>query len=182
MSFRDLGSDKAVGLALMRHARSGSIRRIARGLYDFPKVHPELGQLAPDAEKVAQAIAERDHVADLQPIGAQAANALGLSDQIPAKVVFLTPGPDRRVRIGKRDIILKHRTPRKLQAAGRMSGMVIHALEYLGKDRVDDDVITALHRRLSAPQRRELVRDLVYAPAWMRAKLRPLLADEAEAS
>src|SRR3990167_3807863 len=72
--FRDLGSDTAVGLALMRHAKSGNIRRLARGLYDYPVVHPDLGQLAPDAEKVAQAIAERDHVADLQPIGAQAAN------------------------------------------------------------------------------------------------------------
>src|SRR5437588_8968605 len=86
--FLDLGSRQAVDLALHRLARKGAIRRLARGVYDFPKQHPVLGPLSPSADTVAQALAGRDRTR-LQPAAAYAANALGLSEQVPATVVFL---------------------------------------------------------------------------------------------
>src|SRR5437899_1108583 len=92
--FLDLGSREAVDLALHRLAKTGVIRRLARGVNDFPKQHPVLGPLSPSADTVAQALAGRDRIR-LQPAGAYAANALGLSDQVPAKAVFLTDGPSR---------------------------------------------------------------------------------------
>src|SRR5690349_8583362 len=76
--FLDIGSREAVDVALHRLARLGTIRRLARGVYDFPKEHPVLGLLAPSAEDIARALAGRDRTR-LQPAGAYAANALGLS-------------------------------------------------------------------------------------------------------
>src|SRR5580658_1873965 len=97
--FLDLGSRESVDLALHRLARKRTIRRLARGVYDFPKEHPVLGLLLPSADAVARALAGRDRTR-LQPAGAYAANILGLSDQVPAKVVYLTDGPTRTVAIG----------------------------------------------------------------------------------
>ena len=88
-SFAEYGSKKAINSALSRLAKKGVIRRLARGIYDVPKEHPILGKLYPPPEKIAEVIAARD-CARIQPDGAFAANILGLSEQVPAKVVFLT--------------------------------------------------------------------------------------------
>src|SRR5271155_2818631 len=95
--FLDLGSREAIDIVLHRLARKGTIRRLARGVYDFPKQHPVLGLLSPSADAVAKALAGRDRTR-LQPAGAYAANALGLSEQVPANLVFLTDGPARTVK------------------------------------------------------------------------------------
>ena len=131
--FLDMGSREAVDIVLHRLARKGTIRRLARGVYDFPKEHPVLGLLQPSAEAVAKALAGRDHTR-LQPAGAYAANALGLSEQVPAKVVFLTDGPSRTVKIGPMTIQLRRTTARNMAAAGRLSGLLIQALRELGKE------------------------------------------------
>lgn len=89
--FLDLGSRRAVDLALHRMTKQGVIRRLARGLYDYPEKHPVLGLLTPTPESIAKVLAGRDQIR-LQPAGAYAANLLGLSEQVPAKVVFLTEG------------------------------------------------------------------------------------------
>jgi predicted transcriptional regulator of viral defense system len=99
----DLGSPHAVGMVLLRLVRSGRIRRIARGLYDIPRTHRTLGVLAPSPEAVAEAIARRDGTW-IQPAEAMAANLLGLSEQVPAKIVYETDGPRRTVRVGRLEI------------------------------------------------------------------------------
>ena len=104
--FSDLGSRDAVASALKRYRQSGHIRRLARGLYDYPRTDPDLGILTPSPDAIARALAGRDAVR-LQPSGAYAANLLGLSTQVPMKIVYLTDGPSRTVRIGKKQIILK---------------------------------------------------------------------------
>jgi hypothetical protein len=167
-------------MALTRLTRKGVIRQLARGLYDFPIDHPSLGRIAPSADAVAKALAARDAVR-LQPAGAYAANMLGLSDQVPAKVVFLTDGPSRRVQLGQREIVLQRTTPRNMATAGRISGTVIQALRYLGQRHVDDRVVATLNRQLSAADKAQLGSDLKYAPAWIAAILRRLAAPGAEA-
>src|SRR5438876_1092729 len=114
--FQDLGSRTAVRLALMRHVRAGTIRQLARGLYDFPRRDPQLGVLAPSVDAIANALKAR-HAIRLQPSGAYAANLLGLSDQVPMKIVFLTDGPNRRIPLGKLQIILKRTAPRNMATA-----------------------------------------------------------------
>jgi hypothetical protein len=172
------GSRQAIDVALHRMVRQGKVRRLARGVYDFPKDHPVLGLLTPSAETVARALAGRDRTR-LQPAGAYAANALGLSEQVPAKAVFLTDGPSRTVRIGPMTIQLRRTTPRNMAAAGRLSGLLIQALRALGQEHVTQERREHLKRTLPADKRRELLKDLPLAPAWMHPIFRELAKAEA---
>jgi hypothetical protein len=171
--FQDLGSDSAIDSALRRLKASDTIRQLARGLYDYPVRDPVLGTVAPSADAIARALAARDAIR-LQPSGAYAANMLGLSQQVPSRVVFLTDGPARKVKIGKREIILQHTTPRNMATAGRKSGTFIQALRYLGQDQVDDQVLATLRRQIADDDRSAIRRDLRHAPAWIADLLRPL--------
>lgn len=171
--FLDLGSRRAIDVALHRLVKKGTIRRLARGLYDFPRQHPVLGALLPSAETVAHALAGRDQVR-LQPAGAYAVNTLGLSEQVPAKVEFLTDGPGRIVRVGPMTIRLRRTTPRNMAAAGRLSGLIIQALRELGEAHVTPARIAHLKETLPADKRRELLKDLKLAPTWMHPILREL--------
>ena len=164
--FLDLGSRTAIDQVLGRLAKSGTIRRLARGLYDYPKNHPDFGDLPPNYERIAQALAGRDNL-KIQPSGAYAANLLGLTEQVPAKIVFLTDGPSRKVQIGKRKIVLKRTTPKNMATAEKISGLVIQALRYLKRDYVDSTIIKKLKNRLTEKDKKQLMNDIRYAPAWI---------------
>lgn len=172
--FVDLGPRASIDQALSRGVLEGRIRRVARGVYDYPRRHPRLGLLAPSMDDVASALAGRD-ASRLQPSGAHAANLLGLSDQVPVRAVYLTDGRSRTVQIGKRTLVLRRTTPRNMATAGRVSGTVIQALRWLGQRQVDDRVITTLRKRLGAGDREQLLADSRFAPAWIAAVLRRLV-------
>lgn len=121
----------------------------------------------------ARALVVRD-VIRLQPSGAYAANVMGLSDQVPSRIVFLTDGPARKVKIGKREIVLQHTTPRNMATAGRKSGTIIHALRDLGKTQINDGVLAAVRRFITNSDRAAIRKDLRHAPAWIADLLRPL--------
>jgi hypothetical protein len=174
--FLDLGGRDAVDKALSRLAAKGTIRRLARGLYEYPREHPELGTLSPDIEKVARKLAGK-HRIRLQPAGAYATNLLGLSEQVPAKVVFLTDGPSRTVKIGRQEIQLRRTTPRNMAAAGRLSGLLMQAFRHLGKEHITRERMEHLKRTLPAKERQQLLKDLPLAPGWMH----PLFRELAEA-
>ena len=173
VDFVDLGNRNAVDKALSRMAADGSVRRVARGLYDVPKRHPLVGLTAPSIDQVAKAVAGKSGTR-LQPTGAYAANLLGLSDQVPAKVVFLTDGRSKRIQLGKLTIALKQTSPRIMATAGTISGSIIQALRYLGKDHVTEETVKRLDRRLSPDDRKQLLKDLAYAPAWIALIMRKL--------
>jgi hypothetical protein len=171
--FLEIGSRQAIDITLHRLTRKGTIRRLARGVYDFPKHHPVLGPLSPSADEVAKALAGRDRTR-LQPAGAYAANALGLSEQVPAKAVFLTDGPSRTVKVGRITIQLRRTTARNMAAAGRLSGLLIQALREVGEKHVTPERRACLKRTIPAGQRRRLLQDLPLAPAWMHPIFREL--------
>jgi hypothetical protein len=175
--FLALGNRAAIDVALHRLVRSGVIRRLARGVYDFPIQHPVLGDLVPAIEQVAQALADRDGTR-LLPTGAVAANALGLSDQVPARVVFLTDGKSRTVQIGPTTIQFRHTTAKNLATAGRLSGMLIQALRAVGRANLTPARRYHLRRTIPAAQRRKLLDDLRFAPSWMHPIFRELAEDE----
>lgn len=164
--FKHIGSRVAVESALRRLKNKGTIRRLSRGLYDFPKTDPQLGVLEPTLDQILKALEKRDAVR-LQPSGAYAANVLGLTSQVPMKIVLLTDGPTRRLHIGNQTILLKRTTPRNMQTTGRISGTVFQALRWLGKENVDDHTIGLLKSQLTQTEINQLVKDLRYAPAWI---------------
>lgn len=171
--FLDLGPRPAVSSALKRQTDTGRIRQLARGLYDYPREHPQLGLLAPDTDAIARALTGRDAVR-LQPSGAYAANLLGLSEQVPMKAVFLTDGPSRHVRVGRQEIVLRRTTPRNMATAGRTSGLVTEALRELGPEHVTQSVIDALRKRLDEKAKQVLLKDLRFAPAWIASAMRKI--------
>ncbi|MFN0076326.1 MAG: DUF6088 family protein [Prosthecobacter sp.] len=107
--FLNLGSRAAVDQVLSRLVKKGTLERVDRGVYALPKISPVLGRLSPEPEAVAQALARRG-AQRLIPAGAHAANLLGLTTQVPARIEYLTDGPPCRAMIQKLPIILKRTT------------------------------------------------------------------------
>jgi hypothetical protein len=167
--FLKLAARAAVDQALSRLVKGGKLRRLARGLYDFPKMHPKLGPLSPAPDDVAHALA-RETGSQVQIAGARAANALGLSTQVPAKSSYLTDGPSRRVVLGNRVVDLRHASPKHLIAPGSPAGTVVQALRHLGSLRADD-VAQVAADLLSARDKKTLASTAGQAPAWMQPTL-----------
>ena len=174
--FAGLGGRAAVDKALQRLIARDELRRLSRGLYDKPRQDPLLGTLWPSVDAVVAALTGKDKLR-LQPTGAYAANLLGLSDQVPARVEFLTDGTSRTVKAGPMQIVLKRTTPRQMAAAGRASGLVIQALRSLGPEHVTPQRLDKLTRSIPAAERRTLLDDLSLAPGWMQPTLRALATD-----
>jgi hypothetical protein len=173
--FLDLGTPHAVGMALSRMVRAGTLRRVARGLYDVPRSHPLLGELSPSTDAVVQAVARRDGVV-VQPLDVAATNLLGLSEQVVAKPVYETNGPSRKLWVGEMEIEFKHRSPRRVTAAAESSNLVFAALRGLGKAHVTLERVAHLQQMLPPRQRARLLKDLPLAPVWMHPYLRHIAA------
>jgi predicted transcriptional regulator of viral defense system len=173
--FAQLGTRAAVDQALSRLQRSGQIRRLARGVYEFPKIHPRIGILSPSPEAVAKAMAERTG-SRLTISGAKAANLLGLSTQVPMQNVFWTEGPSRTVRIGNQTVVLKHVAPSKMIGAGTEAGMVIQAIRSLGERGIYEVPVNTLAKQLPRAVKKAIRRLAPAAPAWSQPVLNQISA------
>ena len=163
--FLDLGTRHPIDLALSRFARDRTIRRLTQGLYDYPRVHKKLGVLAPNPDDVAAVLAAKTG-SRVQVSGARAANLLGLTDQVPAQLVYLTDGPPHRVKIGAQIIRLKPASPSKFPGAGTPAGLALQAIRAVGPSASKDFVVRQLSRALSADDKRQLTKLSKYAPGW----------------
>ena len=162
-----LGNRAAVDQALSRLARDGTVQRLARGLYYYPRTNPRLGiVVSANADEIAAALA-RQTGSRIAPSGALAANRFGLSTQVPAKYVYLTDGRSREVGVGNQVFAMKHVAPKELPIGNPVSAAVFQALRYLGSDTIDNTVISRLRRRLSTKQRRQLLQDARYTTGWI---------------
>lgn len=175
--FLDLADRRVIAVALSRLVKAGRLRRPSRGVYVYPKQSELLGELAPNPEEIVKAIS-RAGGERVQVSGAYAANLLGLSDQVPAKLVYLTDGHSRKLQVRNLPIELRQASARRLATAGRVSGTVAEALRYLRKDQVDDQVVEQLRRRLSESDKTQLQKDIKRVPAWIGEVFRSLAADK----
>ena len=165
--FLDIASRGTADVTLSTLVREGAIRRLQRGLYDSPKVNPALGgTLSPDIDQSARALARR-YRWNIVPDGAWAANLLGLSTQVPAKIVYLSDGPNKVVPIGRRTIHFKHARPQTLPAGPGKAALVIQALRYLGKEHVNESVILRLRDILSQADRSRLIGATRFGVDWI---------------
>ena len=168
--FDDLGNRAAVDQALSRLTKSGKIRRIARGVYDIPKTHPTFGTLSPDPDAIAKSIAAQAGYR-LQPTPAHAANALGLSTQVPAQIVYLTDGSSRKIKVGNRTIHFRHAGPPALLGAGTSAGVALQAMRAFGPDHLTASIIQQLRRTLPSNAKTGLKGLAHYAPHWMTSAI-----------
>lgn len=165
--FLDLGSPDSIKKALYRLTNEkGLLVRLAHGIYLFPKTDKELGILYPSTEEIAKAIARRDK-SRIIPTGVQALNRLGLSTQVPMKIVYLTDGAARSIKIGKRTITFKKTSPKNLLTTGEISTLAIQALKTIGQNKVDNDTLNKLKAILKKETKENILHDAKLAPAWI---------------
>lgn len=165
--FLDIASRDAIDVSLHRLLKEGVIKRLGRGLYNFPKTHPVLGELKPATAAITNAIAAKDKISVL-PAGALAANLLRLSEQVPAQNEYLTDGPSKTINVGKVTINLKKSNQRSLKTSSKTTSLIITAFKYLGKENISYDRISHLRDILPLEERKKLKKDIAIAPAWMR--------------
>ncbi len=176
--FQDITSAGSIGQILSRLVNDGFIRRIGRGLFDYPKINPSLGgELSPDMDLAAKAIARKFRWSIL-PSGNIAANRLGLSQQVPAKFIYLSNGPTKQVMIGNRMIQFKHARPKEIYADSEVSGLVVQAMRYLGKDNIDHNAIFHLKEKLSANEKKELLNNIHFSTEWIYDIVKKITKDQ----
>jgi hypothetical protein len=164
--FLDYGNHESVKKALHRLKEKEILVRLAHGIYLYPKTDNDFGILYPSTEEIAQAVARRDR-ARLVPTGIYALNKLGLSTQIPMKVVYLTDGAARTINIGKRSITFKKTSPKNLLAKGEISSLVIQALKTVGKKQADETFVKKIQELLKNEKQENIIHDARLSPAWI---------------
>lgn len=165
--YKKIASSEAIRQALKRLAEKNEIKRIAQGIYVCPKHDDLIGEVLPSAEEVALAIAKRDRIRII-PTGSFALNALGLSTQVPMKLVYLTDGSPREIRIANRSIKFKRTTPKTLSIKGVTCALVVQALRQLGKDMLTEQETSKIVAILKTEKKEVLQHDIELAPDWMR--------------
>jgi hypothetical protein len=163
-----LGSRAAVDQALSRLVRRGQLMRAGRGLYVLP-VESRFGKRAPEAEKTVAGVAAQKGERVVAS-GAMAANALGLTSQVPVRSVFLTSGRGRMLRLGKQELELRHAPGWQLALGDRKAGQAVRALAWLGPESAAD-AVPKLRRALSPDERQELVSIAAQTPDWLAGTL-----------
>ena len=184
--FLDLGNRDAVDKALQRLVANADIRRIDRGLYDKPG-HNRLTKKdnPPDPRRVIDAVARRDQIRILVD-GMTAANDLGMTHAVPAKIVVHTDARLRPIKLGNMTITFKPTAPSKLFWAGRPAMRLVQALHWL-RDAVDPPTLTAQVRSFlqrapnAGAMRADLADGMLALPAWMQDLLKPIVSPETEA-
>ncbi|BCN39987.1 hypothetical protein ALDI51_33060 [Alicycliphilus denitrificans] len=162
--FLHLGSRAAVDQAFSRLAKVGKLLRVARGAYAAP-VASRFGSRAPAPEKVVQALAEQSGEI-VVPHGASAANALGLTQQVPIREVYLTSGRTRKLKLGRSEVLVKH-APRWMLALGaRPAGAAVRALAWIGPSHTNES-LAVLHRTLPHAEWQALEAARASLPGWM---------------
>jgi hypothetical protein len=161
--FRGGGTEAAIKKSLSRLAQAGKVRRVAHGIYYKPKIDPVLGEVHPGAEEVAAMLAKKEGVR-IRPAGAYALNKLGLSTQEPTRMVYITDGPPRRLKIGKLEVKFKATSHKKLSTIGKISALVIQALEELDVDHIDAETAAKIKKLLLDEDPQKLKHDLALAP------------------
>lgn len=190
--FADLGSRAAVDKTLQRLAAAGDLRRIDRGLYDQPRKSDLTGRpTVPDYRAVIRAVTRRDQARAVVD-GMTAANDLGLTTAVPARIEVLVDARLKPIKLGNQEIHFKLAAPSRLYWAGRPAMRVVQALHWMQDMLTQDDerarVQAALRRLLADPQHGQAIRDDLRAglsalPIWMQEFLRGLLdATDAESA
>jgi hypothetical protein len=172
--FADLGSRSAIDLALHRRQKEGLIRRVLRGIYDYPRYSKVLEKpVSPDLDQVAHSLA-RKFGWRIQPDGSTAQNLLGLSTQIPAKAVYLSDGPDRSYMVGQTSLAFEHTALKEAGFKLPESRLVVQALKACGEGRITPKIITLVRRKFDAKLRQRILLDTKTSTGWVYAAIQEI--------
>lgn len=172
--FDDIATDTAARQTLSRMVKSGEIIRVSRGIYCYPRSNPAFGLdiIPPSAEDIAQRVAERDKV-KIIPTGDQALNQLGLSTQVPGNAVYITNGARKKINLGKgRSIVFRESNEFRLfDFKSRVMMLAVSAMRSIGKDKIADNILTAIRKIVRNVSPEIYKHDIRLAPVWVRKQL-----------
>ena len=169
-----LGTRTAIDQALSRLAKRGTLLRVCHGTYVRP-VETRFGLRPPAVEKVIASLSAL-WGETIVPCGGTAANSLGLTTQMPVKSVYLTSGPNRKLRLGELIVALRHAPRWQLAAPNRPAGEAVRALSWLGPDEVEAS-LKVIGRKLSFEDLQELAELRAIMPNWIAEPASALIAD-----
>ena len=164
--FSELGSSAAIAQALSRMVKNGEIERVSQAIFVRLEMSQYVGKVLPEPFKVAKAIAAKGG-AKVQINGAEAARRLGLTTQVPVRLIFWTNGPPRRFRVGRLEAVMKPVSTKKLALAGRPAGTALAALWYLGKRATNETTLGQIEKELAPKEFEALEREASSSSPWM---------------
>ena len=165
--FQDIADSPTIRQILKRLTENGTIRRIARGVYDKPVFSTFLNEYeAADIYQTAKIIAQSNNWT-IAPSGNIALNMLGLSTQVSASWTFVSDGPYRKYTIGTSTIEFKHRANREITGISEKSLLIIQALKALGKERITDNHLAKIQKQLTEDEKTMLLLESRNASVWI---------------
>ncbi len=174
--FSSWGEPKTVLKSLERLAADGKTIRLARGIYYYPKIDKVLGLgvLYPSYEEIASSVAKRDK-ARIAPGGAYAMNLLGLTTQVPMRIVFMTDGSQRNIKMQNGHcIVFRHTVPKNLSYQNKTAQLVCFALREIGEKNITKEQLLILRDIVSKIPRANISNDYKLMPAWIRTIVKGL--------
>ncbi len=176
--FTKFGNQNAVRQTLFRLCNEKFIIRLSAGIYLYPEIDKEIGVIYPSIEKIAKKIAKQEK-ARVIPTGVYALNALGLSTQVPMRVVFLTDGTPRMINIeGEASIKFKKIAPKYLSFKSKLVSLIVFALREIGENKATAEQLNRIKELLQNEKQEIIINDLSLAPAWVKNTILKLLRNE----
>jgi hypothetical protein len=162
--FKDLGTSTAIRKTLSRLVEQGKLERMGQGIYVVPKQDKVFGKILPSMEELAVALAKKEHI-KIMPSGQYALNKVGLSTQVPMKLVFLTNGNNKNISIGKSAIIFKSTTSKKLAMIGSITSLLFSGLDELDLEKLSQSDVEKIISLLKKEDPQKIKHDLKLAPS-----------------
>ena len=179
VDFSGLGARSAIDVSLHRLVARGTIRRVMRGVYDYPRDSKMLGRtLSPDMDQVARALA-RKFGWRIQPTGPAALNLLGLSTQVVARIAYLSDGPDRTYSVQGQELLFRHTVLKEAVFKLRQSSLLVQVLKTLGQDSITADTERKLRRFIRDDLRANFLKDTRTASGWIRDTILNICREDA---
>lgn len=180
VDFVNYGEKKSINKTLERMAKSGTILRVGRGIYYYPRIDKILGLgiLQPTLEDIANGIAKRDK-ARVVPTGQYALNRIGFSNQIPMNVVFMTDGYNRKITLQNGATIqFKHTSPKYLSFHSELAMLLTSAFRSLGKDNITHGILERAKELLAKDDKQLVKQDYKLMPAWVSSIIKSLYEEK----
>jgi len=178
--FLDLGSRKAIDISLIRLTNAGTIRRVIRGIYDYPRFSDLLNQqLGPDLHQVAIALA-RKFGWKIQPGPAAALNLIGLSTQVPSQYLYYSNGPDRKYTVDKTALQFEKTALKETRFKLEETGIVVQAIKSLGQNGITNEVSLAIRDWLGPEKLSRVAKDAERTTDWVYAEIKRICAEAAD--
>lgn len=171
-------SSDSIDKALSTLVKESKIRRIDRGIYDYPKYSELLQQnLSPDIDQVAQAYARKFNWR-IQASGDAALNILGLSTQVPGRYIYLSDGPNRDYKIMHTTLEFKKSALKEAGFKYSLSSLVVQAIKALGKDRITPEIITKFKTKIDSKMNEKILKDTASATIWVYEVVKQICKDD----